>query len=831
MSKIEEALKKKFRSNRIVFWYDEKQELLHEFDNLVLEDVTKVHVDNNEFEVKYLVTKAKSQGKFLLYFSSAKPSNEENWLLDLELAYCTFHTDQEAMFLQEIGLGYHLKELVVEHSDFFKSKERRTKLKELLGDGDEHEEIRGKMLAVVFNTDFVNINTFIQAHASCFVENDFTIEKHLDRYNLSNFYWDKIRKQYNYNSEEPSIYDFLVEVFNNNFSYGDRNNLSKESRVLLLLWKDTLQFREGFKSLSSKIAGDIDVASKIEGADLDVIIEDDLFELCDLKIIHSLNQSVVNEMIALEKVKGYIKKRENKFWYNKFEDFYSSVLIAVEFIDLAKKFTNRKYENFSEGTSDYAVKLYEVDLLYRKFIWHYKRTNQNRLLSDLADKVEKIYSNDWLLTYNNNWQINIDNLDNWPSNNEKSQRKFFQTYVQPFLDKKQRVFVVISDALRFECGAELNKRLQNEKRYVSEIDYMFGSLPTYTQLGMASILPHKQLSFKKGTDSILVNNVSSTGIQGRTKVLSENLDGRAVAISAEEFMNFNAKTDGREFVKQNDVIYIYHNRIDKTGDDKISESKVFEAVEEELEYLVDVLKKISNMNGNNMIITSDHGFIYQHQPLSESDFIVSNHTGDIWKENRRFVIGESLKGDSKTKFFNGRDLGIDSDVDVLIPKSINRLKVKGAGSRFVHGGATLQEIVVPVISVSKKRKDTTDLVDIDIIKSTDRITTNILAVSFIQTNLVTDKILPRQIEVAFYAGDGTLLSDIFKYNFNIDEGIARQREVKHRFQLMSKASGKYKNQRVKLILKEPIDGTNKWKPYKEFYYTLNISFTNDFDDF
>jgi hypothetical protein len=48
---------------------------------------------------------------------------------------------------------------------------------------------------------------------------------------------------------------------------------------------------------------------------------------------------------------------------------------------------------------------------------------------------------------------------------------------------------------------------------------------------------------------------------------------------------------------------------------------------------------------------------------------------------------------------------------------------------------------------------------------------------------------------------------------------------------MAKASVKYKNQRVKLLLEEPVDGTTKWKEYKTFQYTLNISFTNDFDDF
>jgi len=105
-----------------------------------------------------------------------------------------------------------------------------------------------------------------------------------------------------------------------------------------------------------------------------------------------------------------------------------------------------------------------------------------------------------------------------------------------------------------------------------------------------------------------------------------------------------------------------------------------------------------------------------------------------------------------------------------------------------------------------------------------------LAVSFLQTDLVSEKTLPRQIRSAIYAEDGEMLSDQFAYRFDITEGIERQREVKHRFQLSSKASGKYKNQRVKLVLEEPVEGTSKWTQYKEYYYTLNISFANDFDE-
>ena len=830
MSKVKEVLLKRFESHRIIFWYDEKKELTEQYDDLDIDGVDKIHVQSNEFEVKYRISKQSPNNKFLLYFTDEKPLNEENWLLDLELAHHVFHTDQEAMFLQEIGMGYHLKELVSEHLEFFKSKERRTKLKELLGEGDQHEDIRGKMLAVLFNSDYVNLSAFIHAHSSEFIDGNDKFDKNLDRYNLTNYYWGKINQQFNYQNEAPSIYDFLLEVFNNNFILGSKNDLNKESRILLLQWKDTIQFRDSFQQVSEKVSKDLDIESKLSETTLETIIDDDLFRLTDFKVIHELVNQLADGSITTEKVLKFIKKRENKFWNNEFQPFYSCITFGAQFIDKARESSSTSYKSFDEGVKNYSENLYEVDFIYRKFIWNYRQTKQNRILANLVETVEKTYSNDWLLNNNNNWQKVVENVDVWPFNKSNSQRSFFKKHVSPIIEKKQRLFVIISDAFRYECGAELSARLQAKKRYESSIDSMVASLPSYTQLGMASLLPHKEISFKEGSDSVEVDGMSSSGTQGRAKILATNSGVRATAIKAKDFMNLNSATEGRDFVKKHDLIYIYHNRIDKMGDDKTTEENVFEAVEDELDFLMDMLKKIANMNGTNMIITSDHGFIYQNNPLDESDFIQSNHNGTIWKENRRFVIGEDLKGDNSTAAFTASQLGLKSDANVLIPKSINRLRIKGAGSRFVHGGASLQEIVIPIIKVTKKRQNTTSQVDIDIIKSTDRINTNILPVSFIQSDLVTDKVLSRTIRAGIYAEDGELLSDQFKYNFDIDKGSERQREVKHRFQLMAKAGGKYKNQRMQLILEEPVEGTTKWKQYKEYYYTLNISFTNDFDD-
>ena len=833
MSKIEEALIKRLADHRVIFWYDEKAELQEQFDELDIDGLEKIQVDGNEFELKYLIHKQKPKTKFLLYFNGPKPANEENWLLDMELAHHVFHTDREAMVLQEIGLGYHLKELVAEHILFFEAKERKQKLKELLGEGDEHEDIRGKMLAVLFNTDYVSLNTFIHAHSSAFIDGNERFDKELDRFNLTTYYWGKIKYQFNYASETPSIYDFLLEVFNSNFVFGQDAGLSKESALLLSLWKDTIQYRESFGRIADKIGADIDVEDKLHNAELSAIVNDDLFRLTDRKIIHDLVGLISEESISRENVTQLVKSRENKYWFSESEFLYKSLAHAAETISLVRKFSDVSYKSFNEGVNEYASTLFEVDQAYRKFIWSYRQAKQNKILSNLAEKIEKVYSNDWLLQNNNNWQKIVDDLDVWPTADPLSQQRFFEQHVQPFTVKKQRLFVIISDALRYENGEELCRRLQSENRFESSIAPMVSSLPSYTQLGMASLLPHKVLSFQETSDSIAVDGMSSAGVQGRSKILAENSGVRATAIKAEDFMGMNSGqgNEGRELVKQYDLIYIYHNRIDKTGDDKTSESKVFEAVEDELSYLMDIMKKVASFNGTNMRITSDHGYIYQHNDLDESDFSKSNHSGELWKENRRFVIGTGITNDNATKLFKASDLNVSSEADVLIPKSINRLRIKGAGSRFVHGGASLQEIVIPLVTVTKKRQNTTSSVDIDIIKSTDRITTNILAVSFIQSDLVTEKTLPRTIKASIRAEDGEILSDVFNYNFDIEEGSERQREVKHRFQLMAKASGKYKNQRVKLVLEEPVEKSTKWREYKGYFYTLSISFTNDFDDF
>ncbi len=829
MSNIQSSLEKIFQKHRVVFWYDEQEKLREQFDAFQQEDTEKRVVQGNEFAIKYAVLREMPGRKFLLYFPNSEPPLQENWLLDIQLAHKVFHTDEAAMFVQELELDFYFKDLVSAHIEFFRSKERRAKLKELLAGQENEQAIRFRMLAVVFKTSHASLEAYIQSYASAFLQGDDQMEKDLERFELQEFFWRGLHRKFDYHAEQPSIYDFLLEVFARNFSLTNAGRSVKETRILLSLWKDARSYQKVFRQLSHRIAEDLKVKSLLQDAAPEELLQDDLFQEIDRKLIYELATRLLDDSVSLEKLLSDIKARENKYWYEDFKDFYSCLEHAGQLFDKINRIAGVPISTVEEAAREYAADWYQVDYHYRKFIYHHRQTGQDRVLHPLSEKVQKIYTNSWLLDLNNKLQDRINPMEQWLQQSARAQSGFFQHHVTPFTTKPQRLFVVISDALRYENGWQLYQEIQSEKRYDATLEYMITGLPSYTQLGMAALLPHEQLQIDPSSCNVLADGILTTGIQGRTKVLEKESGVRAVAIKAEDFVKMNAHTEGRGFVKEYDLIYIYHNRIDDVGDNTTSEDKVFEAVEEEIVFLKEILRKIANVNGYNIFITADHGYIYQHEVLEESEFTVADVQGEVWKKTRRFILGKKLEASAALKHFSGKAVRLNEDLDVLVTKGINRLRVKGAGSRYVHGGASLQEIVVPLIKVSRKKEDTTSVVEVDIIKSTDRITTNILAVSFLQKELISGKLLPRQLRAFFKAEDGTKLSDIFTYTFDAAEGSERQRELKHRFQLSSLASSTYKNQRVTLLLEEPVDSSSRWKEYKSYYYTLSLLYGDEFD--
>jgi uncharacterized protein (TIGR02687 family) len=408
---------------------------------------------------------------------------------------------------------------------------------------------------------------------------------------------------------------------------------------------------------------------------------------------------------------------------------------------------------------------------------------------------------------------------------------FYENQVAPFLRRDKKVFVIVSDALRYEIGEELTTRIRQEDRYEAELEIMLTALPSFTQLGMAALLPHERLRFAADGKTVLVDGQSSAGTENRRKILSQATNGQATALKAEDFLNLS-RDESRDLFRDHAVVYIYHNRIDATGDKRESEERVFDAVEETLLELVQIIKKAANANVTNMLVTADHGFIYQHRVLDESDFAGQQAEGSqILNSNRRFVLGHGLAAGSSFMKLQETAVGLTGDMEMLLPKSINRLRVKGAGSRYVHGGASLQEITVPVIQINKKRQSDITRVDVDILRgSTTVITTNQFIVRFYQMDPVTAKVQPRTLKAGLYTQAGDLISDQHELEFDLRSENEREREISVQF-ILTRDADEANGQEIVLRLNEQIADTSHFQEYKAARYTLRRSFSSDFDEF
>jgi len=829
MSKIKTALEKIFKDNRIVFWYDPVEELNFEYSELQLDDVKKLTVENNEFSVKYRIVKDEPNKKFLLYFKNPKPTDIDNWLLDLNFSSYEFYTDAVSLILQDMNWTEEVRSVVTKHRTFFNSEKRKNKLRVLNDAGDTEKKKIQKMFSVICNTEpnviHILLSLFSELARDKSEKYDLICECRLDIE-----LWKEMERLFNYKTDNPTILDLAISLFKTNYDYylDKAPLLSKDAIVFFSRWIDSARYQKDYELLSRQFEKELQIESQINSIDYKKLLKNNVYSIIEQTILSGIKSDIINDAIRYEDAKALLNSRIDSYWYKQFANFYKALDYAVDFLRLVKpiKFD---FNTLEEGYQKYSGEYYKIDLYYRKFLFEYYSTNNSPVLSEIASTIENFYSNNFLLPLNDKWQQLIDRCKEWKLGKAISQRGFFNKFVQPFISKEQKIFVVISDSLRFEIGHELLTRILRESRFFAEIDTMYSTLPSYTQLGMAALLPQNKISYKLNTADVLCDKLSSMGTNSRSKIL-QNYKEDSIAIQADEFLNKNTATEGRNFVKQYSVFYIYSNTIDKIGDDVDSEVKVIKAVEDEIENIIRILKHIVNCNGSNVIITSDHGFIYQNQKLEESDFSEYDRTGEIIKDSRRFIIGKKLKENPVVKTFSSEALGIESDYDFQITKSINRLRVKRSGSRYVHGGASLQEIVIPVIRFNKKRIGDVENVEVDVIRSFNKITSNQVTISFYQPDVVQDKVQSRELKIGFYSKDSHLISDQVTLNFNSSSSEASLREKKYQFTFIKDVS-KYNNQDVFLRLEEKIPNTNQYIVYKESSYRMIISFSSDFNEF
>ncbi|WP_236687570.1 BREX-1 system phosphatase PglZ type A [Chromobacterium subtsugae] len=599
-----------------------------------------------------------------------------------------------------------------------------------------------------------------------------------------------------YDEKEPSLRDLAFHLFVTDLARAIDGEVpgklahfvlpdpvkAATASVFLSQWRSNINHFASYNTISSAVAEALQLQQEIASQHAENLLDVMTFAEVEKRIIQDLRDRIAaGAGASLDAVREIFSRRRDGHWANPklaannaltqaFVACYDALDAAADLFGLQAAHA----AGFSFGDSVAAIEAYRSELFrfdqgYRHF--HYAASQVEPmgwgLLHSLRDRVEEMYSGWFVPQLASAWSKILESeaglLKHWQIPGWLNQTQFFAREVNPLLQSGglKRVFVVISDAFRFEAAEELCRDINSRNRFKASLSGMLGVLPSYTTLGMASLLPHQTLAYKLNANlDVLADGQPVSTTEQRNAHLAR-YDG--MAIKWEELFELG-KEKGRERVKDARVVYVYHDRIDMLGDKAVSETKTFEAVSDTLKELNDLIGfLINNLNASTVLVTADHGFLYQEAALDISDkSTLEIKPEGVIKSKKRYILGEQLGENDKvwhgsTAVTAGTEPA--ASLDFWVPKGATRFHFAG-GARFVHGSAMPQEIVVPMLTVkvSESEKAKVSTVNIAPLLMTNKVVANLQRFEFIQTEPVSTRLLPRSVTLSLRDGEA-LISD------------------------------------------------------------------------
>jgi len=452
---------------------------------------------------------------------------------------------------------------------------------------------------------------------------------------------------------------------------------------------------------------------------------------------------------------------------------------VASILEVLNAFKSFKFNTPEDYIDAYKNELYKVDLHYRKATLAFDSVRDK--LFEFEDKAIPVFNeingkyDRFLIELNTEWQKILQETNfNFHNINVNKQFDFHKNYLQDFSAK---IVVIISDAFRYELGYELYDELMADSKNLVEIEPYLASLPSYTNLGMSNLLPNKGITVEKGDkDLVFKIDGKSTISTNRAKILQNN-EPKSACLDYSQAMKFS-RDEGRDFFKDNRVLYIYHDWMDSIGDKKRTEHETFNASTKTIEDIKDLIMKIYGWNVYHVLVTSDHGFLYNNTTLTESSREQLPKPIGYSRDHSRFVVADDFEGKLDGYGLEMKNTtNIDTDLKIAIPRAINRYRKQGnIGVQFVHGGASLQELLVPVVKFYKDtKKEKSDLVTFNRIDQNDRIASGSIKITLLQDQPVDNELKSAEVLFALYSEKGDLYSKEVEVHFNSTSGNPKER--------------------------------------------------------
>ena len=337
----------------------------------------------------------------------------------------------------------------------------------------------------------------------------------------------------------------------------------------------------------------------------------------------------------------------------------------------------------------------EMEQLRRSLLFpSLSRYSQVRSSLDSLRSLWRNWANAWAVDFNQFCQSH-----GFLPESKYQQRHFFDDVVVPMCANEDVVAVFAIDAFRFEMAAELMEMFESAGATTAHLNGRLAELPTVTSVGMNALAPvNNQGKMRPDIKNGSVRSFHTGQFQvkdpgTRKRAMHEKVGGRTCpTLNLQEITNLDGKQLRRKIAGAT-LIYVHSLEIDDAGEKDLG-PVVFDYALQSIRAAWQLLREAGVKQ---FVLTADHGFLLR-DGLEEVQAY-----GRKIDPRRRYVLRPSAAEYEDESHVALSELGYEGTDDYLIfPKGTAAFDIGNKSLNYVHGGNSLQERLIPVITISHR---------------------------------------------------------------------------------------------------------------------------------
>ncbi len=396
----------------------------------------------------------------------------------------------------------------------------------------------------------------------------------------------------------------------------------------------------------------------------------------------------------MDRVRQLLSRHEHSIWRQRGENMEQWQLLeaAAQLIEACEDADRQLLDHArtQDALIDFYVgRLRNVDRLQREFeqaaASYYAPAPQ---MADVIRRARAVYRR----ISNKVQGIFVRHLEQvgWPPSGRMANADVFDRLVAPKLGESgRRVAVFLIDALRYELGVEVHKQLLEDSQ--GDLHVAFAQLPSVTPVGMASLLPGagQALRITRKSDKLLpvLGNQPLPDVGQRMDVLRERYGERFTETPLEKFARGEFEPPAPA-----DLLVLRSTDIDQ--DFESNHEAALGGITRTIKQIVVALRKLRELHFRDAVILTDHGF-YLNAGTEAGD-VCTKPAGTWVTVHERMLLGDG-GGDAANVTLMANAMGVRGDFNqIVVPRAMVAYR---AGQWYFHGGASLQEALVPVLDM------------------------------------------------------------------------------------------------------------------------------------